>query len=82
VSTAPSHDGGRRMISVNEACKRLNESRSYFYRVTLVRLRHYKAGRSTKIDETSVDELIGQRLAANPRNPQAKRRGRPRQAAA
>jgi hypothetical protein len=66
------------MIAVNDACNMLGESRSYFYKHSIDKLRHYKAGRSTKIDASSVEELIAERLAANPRNPQAPRRGRPR----
>jgi hypothetical protein len=75
---SPASDGKRRMISVAEAETRLNESHSAFYKNSFRKLRYYKVGRSTKIDETSVDELIEQRLAANPQNPQKPRRGRPR----
>jgi excisionase family DNA binding protein len=70
-------DGKRpvRMISVADACDRLGESRSHFYRYTLRHLRFYKTGRAMRIDEKSIDELIEARLAGNPANP---RRGRPR----
>jgi hypothetical protein len=71
-------DDKRRMVSVDYTCERLNESRSYFYKHSFPKLRHYKAGRATRIDDTSTDELIAQRLADNPLNPRAKRRGRPR----
>jgi excisionase family DNA binding protein len=66
------------MVSVAEACKRLNESPSYFYKHSIRKLRFYKAGRATRIDDSSVDELIEQRLAENPANPQKPRQGRPR----
>jgi len=68
----------RRMITVDEARDRLGESRSQFYRVTLRQLRFYKMGRATRVDESSVDELIEARLAANPLSAQKPRRGRPR----
>jgi len=66
------------MISVDDACERLGESRSAFYRETIKHLRTYTLGRSRKVDESSVDELIECRLVANPANPQRPRRGRPR----
>jgi|SRR6516225_5980295 hypothetical protein len=69
----------RKMISVDDACDRLDESRSTFYRETLPLLRSYTLGRARKIDADSVEELIEKRLAANPANPQKPRRGRPRQ---
>jgi hypothetical protein len=75
MPTTPAPDGQRRMVGVHEACERLNESRSYFARHSLPKLRYYKAGRTTQIDDTSIDELIAQRLAENPKNPH---RGRPR----
>jgi hypothetical protein len=56
-------DGQRRMVGVNKARERLDESRGYFTRHSLPKLRYYKAGRAIRIDESSIDELIEQRLS-------------------
>jgi len=80
--TRPPEKEGRRMVTVREACQRLDESPSYFYRASLPHLRWYKLGRATRIEDASIDELIEKRLAANPKSAQRPRRGRPRKVVA
>jgi hypothetical protein len=65
MRTTSAPDGQRRMVGVNKARERLDESRSYFTRHSLPKLRYYKAGRAIRIDDSSIDELIAQRLSNN-----------------
>jgi hypothetical protein len=74
MSMTPASDGKRCMVGVKRACERLNESRSYFSKHSLPKLRYYKADRAIRIDDSSIDELVEARLTENSQKP---RRGRP-----